>query len=199
MPSLKAMASLFIYSHQIPEMKKVLVLLPVIALLASCYPKQQWLRDTLDKKEKALFQQSKAGRADTSMVNALLRDFQSYAAKYPSDSAGAEFLFKAAAYYRFMGQPQKSIDLYGKVYTNYPGIGKRPYALFLQGFTYENEMGNIEAAKAKYQQFLDTYPDHPFAKDVQATINNLGKTPEQLIAEFEAKQHAADSTAQVTK
>ena len=77
--------------------------------------------------------------------------------------------------------------MYSKIYEHYPTVARRPYALFLQGFIFENEAGNLHAAKVLYDKFLKEYPSHPMAKDVQTTLANLGKSPEQLINEFEEK------------
>ena len=93
----------------------------------------------------------------------------------------------AADFYRYMHKPLKSISIYEKIYERYPSVAKHPYALFLQGFIFENEVGNPQAAKLLYEKFLETYPNHAISNDVKATLSNLGKTPEQLVAEFEAR------------
>jgi hypothetical protein len=40
--------------------------------------------------------------------------------------------------------------------------------------------------------FLKKYPKHPYCKDAEMSIKNLGKTDEELIREFEKMN--ADST-----
>lgn len=179
-------------------MKKVLVALTVMLALASCNPKQAWQKRAIETEEKALMESAKKGKVDTTGVNALLKDYEAFAANYPSDTNGANYLFKAADFYRYMHKPLRSIELYSKVYEGYPTISKRPYALFLQGFIYENEVGNPNAAKNLYEKFLEAYPTHPIANDVRTTLNNLGKTPEQLIQEFQEKAKQ-DSLAQAGK
>ena len=120
--------------------------------------------------------------------------YDAYVSAYPADTNSANILFKEADFYRYMRKPLKSIEIYADIYNNYPQYFKRPYSLFLQGFIYENELHNIDSAKAKYQLFLTNYPNHPIAKDVRITLATIGKTPEQIIAEFEARQQA-DSLA----
>ncbi len=132
-------------------------------------------------------EQAKAGKVDTASVDDLLNEYQNYTTKYPDDTIGAAYLFKAADFYRYMHKPLKSIGIYEQIYEQYPTVAKRPYALFLQGFIFENEVGNTTVAKSVYEKFIAEYPNHPIAKDVQVTLNNLGKTPEQLIQEFEEK------------
>lgn len=168
-------------------MKRVFVAIFALMLFAACNPKQAWKRNSIESAEKILMEQAKAGKVDTAMVDGLLADYEGYAATYPNDTMGAVYLFKAADFYRYMHKPLKSIGLYQKIYDNYRAIPKRPYALFLQGFIFENEVGNTTTAKDIYEKFLAEFPNHPIAKDVRVTLNNLGKTPEQLIQEFEAR------------
>jgi tetratricopeptide (TPR) repeat protein len=179
-------------------MRKLLFITVILAGITSCNPKTSWKKSAIETKEKNLMEQAKHGRVDTAGVNELLNAYESYADAYPADTAGANYLFKAADFYRYMKKPYKSIDIYRKIYANYPGFEKRPYALFLQGFMFENEVRVIDSAKAKYQQFLDTYPNHPIAKDVRITLNNIGKSPEQLIQEFEQRLKQ-DSTERAGK
>jgi hypothetical protein len=42
-------------------------------------------------------------------------------------------------------------------------------------------------AKEYYEKVIDNYPDHVFAKEARVAIQHLGKTDEELIEEFEAK------------
>jgi tetratricopeptide (TPR) repeat protein len=168
-------------------MNKLIIPILALVLLASCGNKKKF-SEQIDKEEKALMAEAKTGNVDTAKVSKLLADYDAYATKYPDDTTGANYLFKAADFYRYLKQPLRSEALYERIYNNYPKYDKRPYALFLQGFIYENEVNNPEAAKAKYQQFLKEYPDHAIAKDVQMTLDNVGKSPEQMMEEFNARQ-----------
>ena len=159
----------------------------LMILFGACNPKQSWKRNAIDTAEKKLMEDAKAGKVDTAAVSALLAEYEAYSASYPDDTLGAGYLFKAADFYRYMRQPLKSIAVYERIYERYPSIAKHPYALFLQGFIYENEVGNPHAAKVLYEKFLEKYPTHVMAKDVRTTLDNLGKTPEQLVAEFQAR------------
>ncbi len=169
------------------NMKRVLGAIILMILFGACNPKQSWKRNAIDTAEKKLMEAAKAGNVDTTAVRALLAEYEAYSATYPNDTLGAAYLFKAADFYRYMQQPLNSIAVYEKIYERYPTIAKHPFALFLQGFIYENEVGNPHAAKVMYEKFLDKYPNHIMAKDVRTTLDNLGKTPEQLVEEFQKK------------
>ena len=162
-------------------MKRVFVAVALMILFGACNPKQTWKRNSIESGEKKLMEAAKAGKVDSAAVNALLSDYESYSETYPNDTLGAAYLFKAADFYRYQHKPLKSIELYAKIYERYPSIGKRPYALFLQGFIFENEVNNPSAAKIFYEKFLTAYPTHAIANDVKTTLSNLGKTDRKSV------------------
>jgi len=171
-------------------MNRILSLVAFVVLLVSCNPGQEWKKRTIDNKEKAIMEVAKKGKIDSTGLKDLLVAYDDYVAAYPNDTNSANYLFKEADFYRYMRQPVKSVHIYARIFNDYPQYIKRPYALFLQGFIYENEIRNLDSARVKYEQFLSTYPNHPIAKDVRITMSNMGKTPEQLIKEFEAREQA---------
>ena len=63
------------------------------------------------------------------------------------------------------------------------------------GFVQENYSGNLDEARRIYQLFLMEFPNHEMADDARASIDNLGKSPEEIIRGFEIK----DSLAQLEK
>ncbi|MFM2306311.1 MAG: hypothetical protein RLZZ367_980 [Bacteroidota bacterium] len=166
----------------------------MLMLLAACNPKHEWMKRSIEKQENAVNEIAKTGKVDSIAVTALVKDYEAFADAYPTDTLSAIYLFKAADFYRYLHQPLHSIQLYSRVYDNFPTFGRRPYALFLQGFIYENEANNPHAAKAMYEKFLQEYPNHVIAKDVRMNLKYLGKTPEQILAEFQA-QAVMDSLA----
>jgi tetratricopeptide (TPR) repeat protein len=168
----------------------LLIAFVFILLLASCNPNQAWKKHKIDSKEKSIMEEAKKGKIDTIGLKELLVAYDAYVTAFPTDSGSANYLFKEADFYRYMHKPVRSIQIYARIYDDYPQYFKRPYALFLQGFIYENEIRNLDSARVKYESFLTIYPNHPIAKDVRITLSNMGKTPEQLIHEFEEKQKA---------
>lgn len=101
----------------------------------------------------------------------------------------AAVLIKAAGLAKTIGNPKKAIELYAKVSEGMPRHPKAPTALFMQGFVYENDLNDLQKAKMLYESFLERYPDDPdFADDAQNSLKMLGKSPEEIIREFEEMQ-----------
>ncbi|MFN0173345.1 MAG: tetratricopeptide repeat protein [Saprospiraceae bacterium] len=97
-----------------------------------------------------------------------------------------DVLLKAAGLAKTVEQPQKAIELYSKISDGLPQHKKAPTALFMIGFVQENDLADLEKAKATYELFLQKYPNDPdFADDAQNAIKLLGKSPDEIIKEFE--------------
>ena len=97
-----------------------------------------------------------------------------------------DVLLKAAGLAKTVDIPQKAIELYSKIVDGLPQHKKAPTALFMIGFVQENDQGDLTKAKATYELFLQKYPNDPdFADDAQNAIKMLGKSPDEIIKEFE--------------
>lgn len=153
--------------------------------LIGCGNGKQKMQDDIASAEKKL-SNDKAMAPDPQKAAEVIHLYVAYADKYPDDSTSAEYLFRAAEMTNAIHQPAKAIQLLERV-IHFQTYSKTPVALFLQGFISENDLHDIVKAKDYYEKFLKQYPDHKLAKDVRLTVNNLGKSPEELIKEFEAK------------
>ena len=51
----------------------------------------------------------------------------------------------------------------------------------------DNFLNDDAKAKIIYEEVIAKYPNLSYANDAKAAINNLGKTDEELIKEFEKK------------
>jgi hypothetical protein len=122
---------------------------------------------------------------DTVAAAELLSAYQNYSAKYPDDSLSPEYLYKAAGLAVALNRGLQAVILYESINHNYPGYRKNPECLFMEAFTYENTLGNIGKAKELYNVFLARYPDHELADDARIAIKFLGKSPEEIVSEFD--------------
>jgi TolA-binding protein len=107
--------------------------------------------------------------------------------KYPNDTLAAMPLYRAAEVVRAMSDPKRTAAIYQQVYNSYPSFSKAPEALFMLGFTYDEDLGDLKKAKAVYTDFLQKHPTHSFADDTQMLLENLGKSDEEILKELEKK------------
>lgn len=140
--------------------------------------------------ESALYGNKDVTQFDKVKASELAGIYTTYANAFPQDAETPTYLFKAAELQRSLRDFPKAIDIYDKIYKNYPKYEKTPHSLFLLGFSYENDMKDLDKAKKCYEDFLGKYPKHELADDVEFSLKNLGKSPEEIIKEFEARNKA---------
>ncbi|MBK8414222.1 MAG: tetratricopeptide repeat protein [Bacteroidetes bacterium] len=171
---------------------KIAIVGLIITLLIGCSNPQKELNQKIATLEKQLM-------SDSSMTpipekaKEMIALYNDYVTKFPDDSLCANYLFKAGDLASKINNPELAVETFGRLISKYPKSPDAPVALFLQGFIYENQAGNPAKAKPYYEAFLKQYPDHPLSGDVSFSLEHLGKTPEELIREFEQNTTAADS------
>lgn len=77
---------------------------------------------------------------------------------------------------------KKAVELYAKVQYDYPNSEKAPQALFMAGFISSEFLKDYQLAAQYYKRFMKIYPDHELFDSVKEDLNNLGKTPEEILA-----------------
>lgn len=115
---------------------------------------------------------------------------EAYALANPNDPKTPELIFDAAEMAKLLKTTNKALDLYDWLVVSYPNYKKSPAALFIKAFVLENEVGNIDLAKATYEEFLEKYPNDDFADDAKFSLENIGKSPEEVLKMIDQGQQA---------
>jgi outer membrane protein assembly factor BamD (BamD/ComL family) len=76
---------------------------------------------------------------------------------------------------------QEAIATYRRFLSTYPESPKAPVSLFMIAFLYNNELHDLKNASATYREFLSRYPNHELATSAKGELENLGKSPEEII------------------
>ncbi|MEM9916493.1 MAG: tetratricopeptide repeat protein [Bacteroidota bacterium] len=113
---------------------------------------------------------------------------EAFASGFSKDPQAAFMLFRAADVARGIGVYDLAIQHWQTVYDNYPEYEFWEEALFMMGYTYENNIGDKAKAKEKYEAFLEKHPTHKRATDVKQILAVIDKSPEDLVREFQKKQ-----------
>ena len=116
------------------------------------------------------------------------KDKAEFDSKYPERIA--EMIYMSGEVAMAIGMPEQALSYFQSLHKSYPNYERAAYALFLQGYIYENYLGQQGNAEEVYRQFLAAYPEHELYQDVQFSVANLGKTPEELLQEIQAKEEA---------
>ncbi len=167
-------------------MKKYLIFALFLYSLAACQSGNERTRLTT---EISNLQQEigKESRPSSEHLHQLKSALLRYSETYPDDSLSLEFLIKAGEVAGLLQQFDEAIHIYDRITARYPGSPKSAKALFMKGFTYENNLQNLDSARMAYQLFLEKYPGDSFAKDAKFLLDNLGKTPEEILKGLESQ------------
>ena|SRR5690554_714430 len=139
----------------------------------------------IEKREEALNKDSLSANKQTAAR--LMEAYATYAERFPNYNNAADYLFKAGELAMGLGHTVQSLKYFDKVYNDFSHYEKRPYALFMKAFVLENQAGEFERAKEVYEEFINEFPNHDMTEDAKYSIANIGKSPEELIREFERR------------
>ncbi|HOY30941.1 MAG TPA: tetratricopeptide repeat protein [Bacteroidales bacterium] len=182
-------------------MKKInfIILVLIVFLVTSCTQSKEKMVKEITAMEKALFSGNNT-IPDKTKVNEMVALYKKFADQHPKDSLSPVYLYKAANLQMNNSQNEDAVALLDILIKNYNDFSKLPEVYFLKAFIFENNIKNIKKAREAYTDFLQKYPKHDLADDAMISIDNLGKTPEQMVMEFEAKmKQQADSAAVAAK
>lgn len=144
------------------------------------------LQSKIDVAEKKLFA-NKLEKPDASVGLEAVKAYTEFINQFPNDKRVPEYLFKAGEISSALNYTDAAIGYFENLYTKFPKHNKAIFAMFLHAFILENQSLDLEKAKQKYEQVIATFPNSQQASDAKASIEHLGKTPEDLVKEFEKK------------
>lgn len=128
---------------------------------------------------------SDINKFDTTAALALVKNYAQYCDENKEDEMSPVYLFKAGDLSMALRKSTMAIDFFNRVINDYPEFDKVAYSMFLVAFIYDDQLKDYEAAKMSYNAFIEKFPDHEMTDAARFSIKNLGKSPEELIREFE--------------
>jgi outer membrane protein assembly factor BamD (BamD/ComL family) len=171
----------------------LILLVSVMALITACGPSRDKSAMKIKAVEDRLFSPD-AGYFNRASADSLLNMYTDFIKEFPTDTLVPEYIFKSGSIAMNEGNGEKAIGYFDLYMNQFPDKSRAPVCLFFKAYVYENVLRNMDKAKELYITFAEKYPNHPLANDAKLAVENLGKSPEQMIREFEAKQKA-DSLA----
>ncbi len=155
-----------------------------LAFFISCNDSKTESLEKIERLEKQLLDANGNPKDEVSAYN-LQVEYDDFATRFPVDPQASDFLYNTATISINLNWGESAVKVLGKFLQMFPNDKRAPEALFFLGFVYDNQLNDDIKAGTYYNDFLKKYPKHVLAKDVEASIRNLGKTDEELIREFE--------------
>ncbi|MCB0400984.1 MAG: tetratricopeptide repeat protein [Flavobacteriales bacterium] len=139
----------------------------------------------IDKYTQLLFADSLNFNQD--YAEKLLAAYQEFIKHESFDTISLTYEFKAGELAKALNKPHVAIKHFNNLMDRRPTHRLVPMALFYKAMIVGDMLGEHENAKVFYQEFIEKYPDHPFAESAKASIAIEGKDLNEVIKEFEAK------------
>jgi len=76
--------------------------------------------------------------------------------------------------------PTQRIQLYRDLVARFPDDSVSVQAAFMVGFTYAEDLGQYDEARAEFRKFLDKYPHHELANSAKWMLENMDKPAPKL-------------------
>lgn len=184
-------------------MKRVVLFIALGAVLFSCsnseddikieQPKEvdnvvdthQERKLEIDKFTRILFEDSTTFNKPA--AEKLLAAYEDYIKFHSFESDSKEIQFKAGELAKSLGKPHVAVRHFNDLLDRDPNHERAPMALFYKAMVVGDDLQEHETAKIFYQEFIDKYPDHPFAESAKASIELQGKDLNDIVKEFEKK------------
>lgn len=157
--------------------------IPMALLLACASCSDNSRQDVLDritKVEDSIDIQNNL--VDSEMGMRLIENYVNFSSRFPEDSLAPVFWHRAAQVAANIHRPDLAVVYLDTIINNYAGYQQLAECYFYKGFVLENVAQDMDNAKIAYQTFVDKYPNDPLANDAKVLIENLGLSPEELLA-----------------
>ncbi len=117
----------------------------------------------------------------------LLKAYEEYIRYHSFEAVSKDYQFKAGELAKSLNKPHVAIRHFNDLLARDPKHEKAPVALFYKAMIIGDMLHEDELAKTTYQEFIDTYPEHPFVESAKESIKLQGKSLEEIVAGFEKK------------
>ena len=174
-------------------MRKLIFGLVLISIVSCNFNDKR--KDEAEEALKKANQSLATNHPDTSAVKQARQAIESFIQRFPEDTLSTAYLFELALVYEKQRQYDSTIKTLERIYSIYPHSKQASKAVFLEGFLYANVLNELDKAKKVYQYYLDHYGDldSKMTNDVKMELQNIGKSPEEILKEIQEKA-AKDST-----
>ncbi len=159
-------------------MKKIISIFLLLFAMAACN----------SHNDKKYFESASAKYKANDFAGAVI-EYEKLLNEYPNSEYAEDAYFAVAGIYQMNKVPKlskvesarKAVEYFQEYYKHFPKSDKAPKALFMIGFTRANDLHEYDSAGIAYREFLNKYPNHELVPSVKLELDNLGKTPEEII------------------
>lgn len=165
----------------------------LLLVVASCTSQRDKDIRAIAGLEKQL--EKEGARPDPAELKKLLDMYIGFVDANPADTLAQDYLYKAINLSIGVNNGARAMQLIDRTLNDFRQSKYLPETVFMKAYVYENLLGNLGQAATVYNDFIVKYPQHDLADDAAAALKYLGKSPEELVKEFEAMNSRAGEQA----
>lgn len=175
------------YNYSI--MRKIVLLALAAILFVACSPNREKHLEQIAAFEERITE-SPISAANPETADSLTDLYVSFADKFEKDSLAPVFLLKAGEVQSNVLHTEHAVEIFDRLIEDYPDFEDLPMCYYLKANAYDMN-SQYEEAKAAYEFFVSKYPNHFMARAAQVSLDHLGMSPEEMLADILA--HADDT------
>lgn len=187
-------------------MKKIVVILSMIALLSACGDSEKdEKKEEINVEINADMQFADLIKMDQELVNSdlsinlkvaekLFTAAKNFSAKYPEHPKAIDALEMAAKTAESLGEYNDAINILHSMANDFEETELTPRYLYNKARILEERMGKKENAKKAYQELIKRFPNDPLSISAQQYLdyNYMDMSDEELIKMLEEKNKVAE-------
>ena len=164
-------------------MKKTLVILMGVAMLAACGHKmsREEMIKNIEEQEMNLDYSITNPDVVDSVQSAMIDLYRQFYVAFPNDSLAPVYMQRSANMLISLQCTDEAVAVLDSIIDQYPGFEDLGTCWFLKGLAYEN-VEEYDSARAVYSYFVNNYPDHVQARDTRTRLENnyIGMSDEEM-------------------
>lgn len=168
-------------------MKLFTFIIPVLfVVFISCNNEKKQKSDIIikiEEKEKAINKAIEKSTINPNQVKSLLRLYDKAFMDNPKDTTLAKHFMKGGELALHNNLYKRAINFFDVVENEFSNTSHYPMAVFMKAFVYE-EVDDSMMARKYYERFIKENPNHELVDDAQISIQNLGKSLEEILQEY---------------
>jgi TolA-binding protein len=150
-------------------------------------PTEEKLNVQIENLKKTMTDTTLSPGLNRSVYPQLANAYMQSVAINPKVEDAATRLKDAGELYMSVGDAKSAAKVWEQLIAGYPTTDAAKSGMFQLAFCYEQFFKDLEKAKAMYERFLKKYPDDQLATSAEFSLQNLGKSADEIIQGFDAQ------------
>lgn len=140
-----------------------------------------WLASCGRESPDKIYAAAEAAARNVETLDQAAEQFRAFLDRYPQHAHAPNALKQLAMIAQQKGDWNGAISYYQKLLAQFPKSDQADEAQFMIAFIYEEDLHDLDQARAAYQRVIDNFPTSELAVSAQRLLPNVGRDPEEWV------------------